>query len=337
MGANRHKAAEVLRADLVLEGGGVKGIAHVGAVAVLAEHGYRFERIAGASAGSIVGALLAAGVPVSRMERLVRDLDYRRFRDRGVLDRVPLVGPATSLLFEEGIFEGEELREWVGNLLADAGVETFADLRRGDPASSLDAAHGYALVVTVADLTLGRLVRLPWDYRRLYGLDPDRQLVADAVRASTSVPFFYEPARLRHADGAISILVDGGVLSNFPIDTFDRRDRKPPRWPTFGIKLISPMPVERARVFPLLGRVRHGPVYLLERLITTMLVGHDQAHLDKPWVRARTILVDTDRVKALDFRVGPAARELLYRNGRVAAEWFLDTWDWEDYLRRFRV
>ena len=50
-----------LRADLVLEGGGVKGIGLVGAIAVLEERGYLFNRVAGTSAGAIVGALVAAG------------------------------------------------------------------------------------------------------------------------------------------------------------------------------------------------------------------------------------------------------------------------------------
>src|ERR1044072_7106847 len=47
-------------ADLVLEGGGVKGIGLVGAAMRLAEHGYEFPRVAGTSAGAIVGAVLAA-------------------------------------------------------------------------------------------------------------------------------------------------------------------------------------------------------------------------------------------------------------------------------------
>ena len=47
-------------ADLVLEGGGVKGIALVGAISVLEERGYQFRRVAGTSAGAIVGALVAA-------------------------------------------------------------------------------------------------------------------------------------------------------------------------------------------------------------------------------------------------------------------------------------
>jgi NTE family protein len=47
------------------------------------------------------------------------------------------------------------------------------------------------------DVTHGRLLRLPWDYGR-FGLDPDEQLVADAVRMSLSIPFYFEPCTLRN-------------------------------------------------------------------------------------------------------------------------------------------
>jgi NTE family protein len=48
------------KADLVLEGGGVKGIGLLGAVLVLADAGYSFPRVAGTSAGAIVASLVAA-------------------------------------------------------------------------------------------------------------------------------------------------------------------------------------------------------------------------------------------------------------------------------------
>lgn len=71
-----------LRADLVCEGGGVKGIALTGAVLRLNEAGYTFPRIAGTSAGAVVGAVLAAlqaaGEPLHRAAEVARSLDYRR-------------------------------------------------------------------------------------------------------------------------------------------------------------------------------------------------------------------------------------------------------------------
>ena len=54
--------------------------------------------------------------------------------------------------------------------------------------------------MTCSDLTLGQLVRLPWDYASVYGLDPDTQPVAEAVRASMSIPFLFHPTTLAHAE-----------------------------------------------------------------------------------------------------------------------------------------
>jgi NTE family protein len=324
------------RADLVLAGGGVKGIAHVGVLSVLHESGYSFERAAGTSAGAIVAALVAAGMSPQRMQKLLGELDYRAFRDQSRRDKVPVIGPALSLTLEDGLFEGAYLREWLEGQLSGLGVETFGDLRREDPQSSLPPEQQYTLVVMAADVTRGELVRLPWDYRDRYGLDPDRQRVADAVRASMSIPFFFEPVRLEGADGVSSTLVDGGVLTNFPIGTFDRTDGRTPRWPTFGVTLIPPLPVGNAKLFPGLGLFRRGPVHLLECLLTTMMVGHDQAQLRKPWVAARSIPIDTERVNVVDFDIDPTAQASLYEGGRGAAEAFLASWNWEEYLRRFR-
>jgi NTE family protein len=325
-----------LRADLVLEGGGVRGIGHVGAVSALAEAGYTFPRVAGTSAGAIVGSLVAAGMRPAGMRRTMETLDYLRFRDRGRFARIPLAGPALALALRDGIYQGDYLREWLGNELSELGVETFADLRREDVDSSLPPEHRYGLVVMAADLTRGELVRLPWHYRSRYGLDPDEQLVVDAVRASMSIPFYFQPVTLHHADGTESMLVDGGVLSNYPIDTFDRTDGERPRWPTFGVKLIPRLPEGRADIFPLLGLVRRGPFRKLELLVTTMIVGHDQEQLAKPWVQARTMQVDTQGVSAIDFGLSDEDQEMLHRNGRAAAEEFLQRWDWDEYLRRFR-
>jgi NTE family protein len=326
-----------LTADLVLEGGGVLGIAHVGAISVLENAGYSFARVAGTSAGAVVGSLVAAGMPASRMTEIMSTLDYRRFTDRSLLDRVPVAGPLASLLLDNGVFEGDELREWLGNLLVDeCGVETFGDLALDDPDTSLAPERRFGLVVTATDVTRGELVRFPWDYEHTYGLDPTRQLVVDAVRASMSIPFFYEPTTLKSVDGTTSTLVDGGLLSNFPIDLFDRTDGKPPRWPTFGIKLLPQLPVDAAKILPVAGLLKHGPLALAADLAMTAVVGRDQAHLAKPWVKVRTMQVDTAAVSPVDFDLSREQAAMLFANGEAEATRFLAGWDWEDYLATFR-
>lgn len=330
-------AAAELRADLVLEGGGVLGIGHVGAISVLEEAGYSFPRVAGTSAGAIVGALVAARMPAVRITEIMRTLPYRQFADPSLLDRIPVGGPLLSLLLENGVYEGDRLREWLGNLLVDeCDVETFDDLSSHDPGSALPPEQRFRLVVTATDVTRGELVYLPWDYERAYGLPPGRQRVADAVRASMSIPFFYEPVTLAGARGTTSTLVDGGVVSNFPIDVFDRADLAAPRWPTFGVKLLPQLPVDADKLLPVPALLKHGPLGLAADIAMTTIVGRDQAHLAMPWVKVRTMQVDNAGVNPLDFELDAARATALFENGRAAATRFLATWDWPSYQVTFR-
>lgn len=325
-----------LRADLVLSGGGVKGVALAGAVAALNDAGYRSWRVSGTSAGAIVGALVAAGLTDDTLTQVAMRLDYRRFADPVPLDRVPVIGPGLALLGGQAMYRGDYARSWVADELAGLGVRTFGDLRLDDP--QLPPEQRYKLVVTCADVTLGRLVRLPWDYASVYGMDPDAQPVADAVRASMSIPLVFEPVTLTNPKtGTRSTLVDGGVVSNFPIDSLDRTDGRQPRWPTFGITLRAQIPGPDGHLLPnWLNQVAPPSVHLLERVLTTALIGRDQAYLHQPWVAARTIEIDADEVGFADFSLTPAQVRRLHTEGYQAARRFLATWDWAAYLRQFR-
>jgi NTE family protein len=173
--------------------------------------------------------------------------------------------------------------------------------------------------------------------RTVYGLsEPGKQRVVDAVRASMSIPFFFEPVTITNPEtGLRSTLVDGGVLSNFPIDALDRPDGEQPRWPTFGVKLL-PAFRDDALKLPLIGAPRVPAVRLLMSLIGTSIVGHDQTRLNLPWVKDRTIQVDTSTVGITDFDLNDQQKQRLYNNGRAAARSFLDSWDWDEYRARYR-
>lgn len=327
------------RADLVLEGGGVKGIGLAGAAAAITDAGYTPNRVSGTSAGALVGAVVAAGARGDALRGIARSLDFRAVADAEGVARLPLVGPALALLTGQGVYQGDYLLGWIRDRLAELGVHTFADLRCDDP--HLPPDHRYRLVVTCSDLTLGQLVRLPWDYRTVYDLDPDEQPVAEAVRASMSIPFLFRPTTLCHADGAVSTLVDGGLLSNFPIDSLDRVDGLPPEWPTFGVTITTrPRPGVGERVALFRPGAFDWPqpavLRLLEQLITTVVLGRDQGYLNRPWVAARTIHVDASQVGLLDLSVTRERSDALYETGYEAARGFLEAFDWDAYRERFR-
>lgn len=323
--------------DLVLSGGGVKFIGLVGAIVALMDAGYSVQRVSGVSGGSVVGAIVAAAsngdqLTGAQVKELAMSVPLHKWRDAGP---VPIVGPLWGFLCGTGLYRGDVAHDWIRSELKNLGVTTFGDLAYDDP--NLFEERRYRAVVSVTDLTTEQMVRLPWDCRRVYGLDPDELSVADAVRASMSIPFFYRPAALINAHGVRSTLVDGGVLSNFPIDSFDRPDGRPPLWPTFGVTVMPKFDEGLGEMVPAVKSLRmFGQSALLEKLLTTMLVGHDQTHLSLPWVKARAIQVDSTDVGVLDFDVSRSQLEKLYDNGYAAAQQFLSTWDWNDYLERFR-
>jgi NTE family protein len=322
-------------ADLVLEGGGVKGIGLVGAYSVLKNEGYEFHRIAGTSAGSIVGALIAAGMSAAELEDTMHKVDYTKFQDGGFFEQhLGRVAAGAHLLFEKGMYKGDYLHSWLDGLLGDLGKRKFGDLKIDDPGGSMAPEQRYKLVVMTSDVTRGELVRLPWHYA-LYGKDPDEQLVADAVRCSMSIPFFFEPVRFAYQakDGPQdSYMVDGGMLSNFPIDVFDRTDGHPPRWPTFGLKLSAlPGAAQAQHKFEV-----NGVLTLAKSMLGTMTGFYDQIHINEECVLKRTMFVDTTGVKSIDFHLDPATQQRLYSNGQQAATAFLKTWDFGQYVAQCR-
>lgn len=326
------------QADLVLEGGGVKGIALAGAVRALDEAGYRFPRVAGSSAGAIVASLVAAlqhaGEPLSRLEDIVRSVDYRRFRDHSGLGRLPLVGGALALLVQDGLYDGRYLEQFLTGALGALGVRTFGDLALApnDPAAEgLAPERAFSLVVTVSDLSRHRLARLPWDLPQydLPGQDPAEFSVARAVRASAAIPFFFRPVRVP-TPGGTATWVDGGLLSNFPVGLFDRSDSAEPRWPTFGVRLTTRPPTP-----PVTRRV-DGPIAIGLAALDTLLTDQGNAYLEEPCTVERTVFVPTEGVSVVDFGIDAGTTTRLFESGLSAGRDFLGSWNFEGYVTRCR-
>jgi NTE family protein len=319
-------------ADLVLEGGGVKGIALAGAVLTLDEAGYAFKRVAGTSAGAVAAAIIAAlgraGRPLATARRYLDSLDYSRFVARsGLRASFGVLGDLEHLVFRLGIYDGKYLVQWLSEVLDDIGVTVFGDLALEDPQAdaNLLVDQRYSLVVYTSDISRGKSVRLPWDYRE-YGLDPARQRIVDAVRASMSIPFFFEPVQFRthgESTGGSRVRekvtwVDGALLDNFPVDVFDRTDGAPSRWPTIGIKLSAKTVAETQ------FREVHNSFDEALACFHTLLDNADRYYVT-PERAARTIFIDSAGFHAADFDIGPADRQRLFDNGVTAARaWLAD-------------
>lgn len=325
-------------ADLVLEGGGVKGIALVGAVLTLHDAGFVFPRIGGTSAGAIAAALIAAyqvrNVPLTQLQTDMTELDYTQFMQKTWAERhLGLIGDVAALVSHQGLYASTYVKEWLTSKLEPLGIRTFADLKiTTDDGTALAPYQRYRLVTHTSDLTRGALVRLPWDlpYYLLSSKDqsdPDRRMtvidsypIVDAVRASMSIPFFFQPFEQETALGACT-WVDGGLLQNFPVTVFDRTDGRPNRWPTFGIKLSS-RPALNTPDIPVRGDLRE-----VVAIAHTATGEWNRYPLADEGVGARTVFVDTMGIASTDFELTPDQRDMLFANGKAAAAEFLAAWE----------
>jgi len=329
--------------DLVCEGGGVKGIGLSGAYSVLEEQGHVARSCAGTSAGAITAALIAAGYKSATLKEIIFGLDYLQFEDETWVEKIPLLGHGASIAIENGMYKGDAFEAWIRGLLAAQHVHTFADLEaEKDPDSPDDGEFKSRLQVVASDLTAREMLVLPRDAKEKLGVEPQELEVAKAVRMSMSIPVFFEPVRWDNpVTNREHLIVDGGVLSNYPLWIFDRPDNQPPRWPTLGMLLVEPdpeSPITDPVAEPEHGeRGPRGLILMMKALVETMLEAHDRIYIEKDQY-ARTIPIPTCGVGTTEFdiRKKPAKMQALYEAGRTAATHFLATWNFDAYIKAFR-
>jgi NTE family protein len=319
------------RVDAVFEGGGVKGIALIGGAAVIEAAGYQFYNLAGTSAGAIVAALLGAGYTAAELQPILMDLDFTTLLDPAtVLSRIPLVGKSLGIFTDLGMYKGDAFLHRMRAWLDAKGVKTFGDLVLP---GETETRYRFKVHVVASDVSRGALLMLP-DEAPIYGIDPERLEVALAVRMSMSIPYFFKPVMVTNTLGQTCYIVDGGLLSNFPIELFDTPPPAVPAWPTFGFALVSEPADPQAEVrieSPILG-----PLTLFAALFHTAVVAHDAHAMAVPDVAARTILIDDLGIPPTQFDLTQAQKAALYASGEAAARDFLATWDFDEYKARFR-
>ncbi len=237
--------------------------------------------MAGASGGAIVAALVAADYTAAELRKIIGELDYDHFKDEAWEDRIPLVGRSASVLKDLGIYGGEAFLVWMGSLLEAKGIRTFGDLVRREDG---ELKYRYKAQVIASDVTERRLLVLPRDAHRLGIEDPDELNVALAVRMSMSIPIFFEPVKLTNPQsGKEHLIVDGEMLSNFPVWLFDAKE---PLWPTFGLKLVEKDPRAPVAGAPLRQEEPRSRVLsvfaYLRSLADTMMAAHDRLYIEDP-------------------------------------------------------
>jgi NTE family protein len=310
------------RVDGVFEGGGVKGIGLIGAFSEIEAAGYEFVNLAGTSAGAIVATLIAAGYSGAELKQTINDIDFSTFEDPNLIGRIPYAGALVDEIFNKGLYKGDAFLNLMRGLLAKKGIHTFRDLIQ--PEFADDDRYRFKVRVVASDISRGRMLVLPQDVRD-YGMAAEDLEVALAVRMSMSIPYFFQPVKLKD-----SYIVDGGLLSNFPVELFDSAGV--PEWPTFGFKLVLSGQVNPTQL------VQHpisGPISELAALFFTAMEAHDAYYLSNDKF-VRTITIDSLNVGSTNFNLTAAQKEALYQSGVSAAKTFLDHWDFQKYIALYR-
>ena len=194
--------------NLVFEGGGVKGIAYVGALEVLDQEGILkdIKRVAGTSAGAMVAVLVGLGYSAAELRDILWNLNFQNFLD----DSWGYIRDTKRFITDYGWYKGDFFR----NLMADFikqktgnGEATFKDLQ--------DETKYKDINLIGADLSTG--CTQVFNVRNT----PDVK-VADAARISMSIPLFFAAVKGVNKDN--HIYVDGGLLDNYAIKVFDRKN-----------------------------------------------------------------------------------------------------------------
>lgn len=192
------------KVGLVLSGGGAKGFAHLGAIKVIEQAGVHIDYIGGTSIGAIVGGLYAAGWTTEQIDSLIQDFDmmtliqdkverrYRTYYDKRQDGKIWFrlgIKDGGKLQFPSAISHGQNLI----NMLADWTVPVHS-------VTDFDSLR-IPYFAKATDLSRGRSVRL------------DKGYLPEAMRASGTFPSLLTPFTIDSL-----LLVDGGVLDNYPVD-----------------------------------------------------------------------------------------------------------------------
>lgn len=310
----------MIRCNAVFEGGGVKGIGLVGAIQALEEHDYQFAGLAGTSAGAIVAALLAAGYTAPEMREILSETNYLQFKDKGFLDYLGFPGKALSFLINYGIYSSKYFEQWLTEILARKNVRTFGDIP-ADP--GINPLQPYRFQAIAADITTRSLLTLPDDLAD-FGIDIDQFSVAKAVRMSMSIPFFFEPVALKDAFGRKHLIVDGGLLSNYPLWLFDNA---PKNTCTLGIRFKERCSTQLKNLTPNpIGNI----LDYFKHLFETMMDFHDKQYVASAANYSRTIYISPtveidgrlQDIGATKFNITKSEADALFQNGYDAASQF---------------
>jgi NTE family protein len=323
--------------NLIFEGGGVKGVAYLGALGVLEEKEIlpKIKRIGGTSAGAIIGLLIGLNFSLKEVEEILLNLDFTKFLD----DSVGLVMDTARLLTEYGWYKGDTFRNWLGDLIA---------AKTGNPNATFQeiskAQAGFKEMFFIA-------TNLSTRSSTVFSAEhtPDT-CVADAIRMSMSIPLLFAAKK----DADHEVYADGGILDNYPIKLFDQEKyvyqfaNEPEYYKELNAELnlhdsgMSPYLFNKETLGFRLDSSKEIAMFceeaqstkhdikdflsFIKSIIAIYMESLQNQHLhNDDW--HRTIFIDTLDVKTMDFHVNEEKKRALIQSGRECAEHYFEWYD----------
>lgn len=305
-----------MRVDLVFEGGGVLGIGFVGAYEAFYENKFQIIRAAGTSAGSVIAALICAGFTPQELREELENTDFTMFLKSPPFGNIPIIGKVLSLIFSKGLYDGNIISTWINSILKKKGIRVFGDLYINGECP---------LKVVAADITNRKLLILPDDIR-FYGKDPKNLAICKAVQMSCTIPFFFTPVRILN-DDYVSYIVDGGLISTFPIWIFEKTAK--PLRPVIGVK------IKDDESFTKQGK---NNVLSYAYDLITAAINKDELTYVSSKDLVRIITIDNpDHLKSTDFKLSKKQIENLYYSGYLATNKYLAEFRLNKYIKEFML
>lgn len=157
-----------------------------------------------------------------------------------------------------------------------------------------------------------------------YGIDWRGYPISKVVKMSSMIPYLFQPVIIQKNQHKTYIL-DGGILSNYPIWLFDSKDI--PRWPTFGYRLRESDYTPPAKIT--------GTISMSMAILSTMLEANDRRYINRHNA-ARTIFIPVQNIRAIDFAITEEQKRELIQLGRNKAKKFFDNWNFPSYINQYR-
>jgi NTE family protein len=317
--------------NLVFEGGGVRGIAYCGALSVLEEKGIikNLKRVAGTSAGAIQAALISLNYSSAEITAIISEMNVKQFNDGQMI----FFGGSHRLRKNFGWYKGDVFLKWMESLIEKKTGNKHLTFKQLHDLAQRDRSYK-DLYITATNLTKQRAELL--SYERF----PDMK-ISDAVRISISIPLYYRAAFIDSVHQVsykpkaginYEILVDGGILDNYPIHTFDRKkyvDQNDTssditvNRATLGIRLDSEEQIryDSANLGLAPINITGFKSYLLAFYNIIIENLNRQKLTSDDW--KRTISVSTENIGPRVKRTSAKSKEILIQSGKRSAEAFL--------------